>query len=431
MKLKLNFTHFALLCIIFQAVACSTTAPPEPTDFACITQQITPIQSIHPNQYKAENYSFLQKEIGSARIAMLGEISHGDGASFEAKISMIKYLHQEMGFDVLVFESGMWDCMLAWERILQGENIDTAFMRAVFPVWSESNQVQALLNYIDSCAHTNRPLQLAGFDMQISGNESMKDRSEIIRTQILKTDSTLNPENYSHLFELFKNSKKYFKRIDKNKTDSSMHLKIRADLQKLIRHLDSVPAQDMKSQYFRKYMHNLNDLLYFYWYLDYRNMDPKIANIRDARMAENLIWQEEHIFKNRKLIVWGATSHLLHNRQLLKYPDDMIPMGQYIYNRYADTCKLIAFTCYTGTMGSIAQNNTYPISQSRLNGIETALSQTKHPYAYISLQNLPAECNNTVFSARFLGTANWFAPWQRMMHGFVFIHTMTPNTKKQ
>jgi len=41
---------------------------------------------------------------------MLGEQSHGEATTYETKIKLIKFLHQEMDFDILAIESGFYDC---------------------------------------------------------------------------------------------------------------------------------------------------------------------------------------------------------------------------------------------------------------------------------------------------------------------------------
>jgi erythromycin esterase len=64
----------------------------------------------------------LKRIIGDSRIVMLGEISHGDGTTFLAKSRLIKLLHQQMNFDVLVFESGFYDMSKVWESIQQGQD---------------------------------------------------------------------------------------------------------------------------------------------------------------------------------------------------------------------------------------------------------------------------------------------------------------------
>ena len=64
----------------------------------------------------------LKAVIGNSQIVMLGEISHGDGTTMLAKSRLVKFLHQQMNFDVVVFESGLFDMSHAWKTIQEGKD---------------------------------------------------------------------------------------------------------------------------------------------------------------------------------------------------------------------------------------------------------------------------------------------------------------------
>ena len=64
--------------------------------------------AFHTIDASNEDFSDLEplvKLIGSSRVVQLSENNHGEGSSFRARSRMIKFLHQRMQFDVIVFES--------------------------------------------------------------------------------------------------------------------------------------------------------------------------------------------------------------------------------------------------------------------------------------------------------------------------------------
>jgi erythromycin esterase len=89
------------------------SAPAEETTrearIAYLKKHAVPVRSIEAKDADFADLEPLRQMIGGRRIVMLGECSHGDGATFAAKVRLIKFLHQRMGFDVFAFESGLYD----------------------------------------------------------------------------------------------------------------------------------------------------------------------------------------------------------------------------------------------------------------------------------------------------------------------------------
>jgi len=117
-----------------------------------------------------DGYERFKEEVGNAQIVMLGEQSHGDATTFETKIKLIKYLHQEMGFEVLAFESDFYGCHKAWSMMQQGHDVKDAFAKGIIDIWSVLEELNPLYDYFAHAIDHERPLMLAGFDSQLSGD---------------------------------------------------------------------------------------------------------------------------------------------------------------------------------------------------------------------------------------------------------------------
>lgn len=108
--------------------------------------------------------------IGDARVVMLGELTHGDAKSFAFKHELIKRLHKDYGFDVLVWESGLFDCTEMDGAISGNKDIQSVARMGVFGHWSRSTETIGLFDYARATRGTQRPLIMTGFDIQESGS---------------------------------------------------------------------------------------------------------------------------------------------------------------------------------------------------------------------------------------------------------------------
>jgi len=398
-------------------------------DLSGIVERHThPIVSIDPNNTSTTDLDFLQGEFMGVDIVMLGEQSHGDGSTFLAKTRLIKYLHEEMGFSVLVFESGLMDMYRTWTKIEEGADSLSVFNYGVFPIWANSKQVQELFEYILEQSKTDHPLIVAGFDIQPTGSLMTPDeRMEEISVYLQGTI------NYSaEAYPLFSRSFQNLRSIMESPLSPEEYDEMKkeyAELQKRI--LESDPSKEgmIYAQYIDNYFKTLT--LYAKADLQKPPNTPHIFNIRDREMARNFELLANKLYPGEKFIVWGANSHLGYGRGLL---DDfqgmkpsapaMVPFGQYLKIDYQDALYTLAFTSYEGSIG-LLRGMERELPKGHDLSLEKALAEKDDSFIFLSLQG--DEFKSLRFPARIYGHAEMSGIWGQMADGVFFIKTMEPN----
>jgi erythromycin esterase len=397
----------------------------------CLRKTVHTIKTLDPREENYKDLKSFKKAFKDVDIVLLGEQTHGDGSTYEAKSRMVKFLHDEMNFDVLVFESGIVDCQIAWNTIKSGNDPFTSFGKGVFNFWAVSDFTTELIKYIASESKTTDPLILSGFDMQFSGRVLPKERADEILKFMNAGPEKANAKNYPLISDFLVNPVKYYKNIAKLQIDSVGRDALLSEFNNVAAVWESSPWDKDNSCYYRFFV-NTPDLLKFVWYLDVNKIDPGIANIRDRVMAENLIWLKESLYKDKKLILWGANSHFGYNRIKLNPPDSMIPMGQYLKDRYGSEMFSLAFTSFDGEIGSIIQSTIEKVPEADSSSLELKLANLGIDYAFIDFRksdNLFCLGNN--FIARPYGYRNWEGEWPAMADGMFFIKTMVPNKPRK
>jgi erythromycin esterase len=372
-----------------------------------------------------EDLQAIKQSIGNAEIVMLGEQSHGAGASFIAKTKIIKMLHEEMGFDILAFENGLYESHQTWKSIQSGEDPYTAFENGVIEIWSKSKQLTPLIKYIDEQANSKQPLIFSGFDFQFSGAVNWKNKIFELE-QVLNYDSLFSESTHSDLYELFSDRDALLT----FKSDSIKKQNVYHQLDEITLHISTIKNLTKDELVIQRMLIYTKNLLTFMWELDFQHMDdnPEIANMRDKSMADNLIWLKEVMYPGKKIIVWGANSHLMYNRHLIiDNPDKMIPIGHHLKNRYGDKLYSIAFTSHNGLFGS-RQGNIHTVNQSSTKSLEYLLNEVGSDHLFIDkhvASKSPWLSND--FRMKAMGSLNWRGKWFEMCDGIFFTREMTPN----
>jgi erythromycin esterase len=396
-----------------------------------------PINSIDPHNEHFEDLQPLKRAIGDARVVQLGEQSHGDGACFLAKCRLVKFLHQEMGFDVLVFESGYFDLSRA-DRAIQDRDIpllDATWKEGVFGIWALSAQCQPVLQYARDTAATDRRLEIAGYDCQFSSGRPERWLDELqtffkplgdnhptthIIAAIHREKGTLSGEKMEpRALEGVIQGLENLTHLTDASSETLANAHGEADFTLFRRSIDDALATARMSLGMLRSRHGLEAL----------------TNYRDLRMGENLVYLANERYKGRRLIVWAATMHEVHDVEAIRpgfNPDfykGHVSAGTEAKRILGDDLYTIAFDAHEGSAG-VCFGPSRPLEKSPAGSLGAMLAEIDHPFLFVELRSLPDEhwLRGPVVM-RPLGYLAMDADWPRQFDAVFFTREMFASTR--
>lgn len=378
-----------IVLVIFTTLINTLPTFSQTIDFRSISEKLIDLGEVSGGNLDYSEYAALDELLKDVEIVMLGEQSHGDRTAYETKIKLIKYLHKKLGFDLLVFESGIYDGYKAWHLIEKGMDVREAMGHSISAVWSTTESIIPLAKYIQE-NKSKKQLKLLGFDSQFYTNLSKKYLLSDLSKYLSKVDETiLDSINWKHL----KENIEYSLNSEKKKIKTNQPELDTVYLDQLVQRLNTL-SDDLQTDFWIQTLKNVKVHL-----LDYAfDIDQ-----RDKQMAENLIWiKKKH--PKKKIICWGATSHFLYNstKVRMKKPTVQIlggryykknpMMGHYIKEHYGDKVYTIGFTAYRGYHGLGKDKKIKPAKKGTL---EFLLSQSEHNNFLLPLKGLNFENYNS------------------------------------
>lgn len=396
------------------------------------------------NQGIAQKPIFNESFLNDYEIVLLGEQTHGDGAVFEKKLEMVKELHEKGGFNLLIFESGLYDNFKANQLYAANKEDSSIFKQSVGWLYSDTKVFQELLEYMD----THPELKIMGFDSQ---------ESNLFETYFLddfkalcqKNTISISDETYRTLEKtlVVRDVESYVG----NKKDSTALYSTIISIQNK---LNQIPQEDIETkmlvQTFESVFSDMDFIL-----KDLQKEKIYVQNPRDKQMAENLIFLKE-TYSNEKIMAWGASYHFAnrlsdfeftpttekyinkifqsidslagHNHTELQEEIDQIkelsfavPMGQILKEKYGDTLFSLGFTSYEGTYRNVMHDNILPILQPPTNSLEDTLKKQ----GSTEKLHIFEESEGKIYSS-VLGYIPVYAKWNIVFDGIYYIEKMTP-----
>ena len=141
----------AVICVCSECNSDRNTTPkfdPQAPSVKVTWQKWTKKNSILIESLSDDNFNdlhFLQELIGDRTLIQLGESSHGVKEFNQMRVRIIKYLHEKMGFNIIAFESGLFECYNSNKGYSQSPR--NMIEAAIFSVW-KTEEVLELFKYI-------------------------------------------------------------------------------------------------------------------------------------------------------------------------------------------------------------------------------------------------------------------------------------------
>lgn len=402
-----------------------------------LRQNAVAVRTIDPGDQNFGDLAELETKLSGARIVLLGESRHGDGATLLAKTRLVEFLHREMGFDVLVFESGFYDCMKAHADADTG--VRASFRRCAWPLWSARQELNPLVEYLEQSRARGSPLSVVGLDPDFVGQPSRDHFAGDLRAVL--GAARVQPDSQVADFLLIADSLYAYLSPRLPRPSQARVSRFAGTAEALAEVMDTVTAlRPPEREYWSRVLRNVASHARFR--LGPPGTPPTLEAIqaRDRQMAENLSWLARRRFPGRRVVVWSATLHAARNLSAITpLQDEPTPwgislqemyrakrvMGDYLREEFGDGVYSIGFTSLEGTTAGGPSGT--PLEAPSAGSLEDLLGRTGLEYAFLDLRHPPGV--DWKLTARPLGYSEMNADWSRALDGFFFIRTMTPSTR--
>ncbi|MGG1228306.1 erythromycin esterase family protein [Bacillus halotolerans] len=337
---------------------------------------------------------FLKKVLKGKRIVQLGETTHGSGEMNATKVRMIKYLHEELGYDVLAFESGFPEVNASYLHMDQ-LTPKSMMKQSIYPVWHTEDVVE-LFDYMKEQKEKGDPLILTGFDIQSlknsfdgAANQWIKavdpEKAELLSQSendffSLVSNSKTMEEFTQKKEALVKNYQELIKFAEKNASALKTHLPKEPKAYEIFMHSLQLRIDVMEIYMPQEMKQNLKEPL--------ERLEDVPFILRDRMMAEQFQWVAETLYPKKKIIVWGHNYHL--RKQNTKMIQDWTyvngpNMGDYLPERLKKQTYTIGIYAYSGaSLDSVDNKTIIPVTSPPPPGsLEALLKAADHPAVFV------------------------------------------------
>jgi erythromycin esterase len=419
-----------------------------------IAENLIPVRSLDAADEAYDDLEPMVGAIGSAKLVLLGESSHGAGSDFKAKVRLIKFLCRRMDFDVIAWESGFHAMNQVNAALRSGEDAVTAAKQGIFTLWSDAREVEPLFKWVQQSWTSRRPVEMAGFDTQFTARGADALLFDDMRQF---AGNCPNPELRQAVGADVERAIAAYKEIAGSPASAgavaNVGQAVDGIMRVIARHrgLFEETSSARELSFLERSLENFRCVAELNFEasqgtrgtVGVQLKDPTaFFNRRDAENAQNLRWLLDVGYPGRKIIVWAHNAHIVkvgfgrNFGPIGETAGGMVPMGKIVASGLRDDYYAIGFTSYDGEDSWVTAPKATPIPTAPSDSLEARLHALGRPYAFLDLRGhkswggkilkerifVPAPGNST------RTPDGIFAAPPSVFDGVFFVDRMTPAT---
>lgn len=333
---------------------------PNPNYTKYVNQNAICINNIDSNAIL--DFKKLEEILRDKKIILLGESGHGVREFNENKFLLVKYLIENMGFNIIGFESPIDRC--AWVNFSK-KTLDSLeiLKKSLYGIWHTKDNLK-LTSYIK-----NNNIEFFGFDPQFDKTSSRFFNYYLKLDYLTPTQTKILSNNDSIIYGLITSkrgqnlfsSNELFKEFKKNILNSYIPI------------IDSLKnLHEVKSS--KELFILLHTIENRVAYIEKTFLNNIFSNLsRDSIMASNIEWYNKYMYPDRKIIIWAHNAHIMK-----EVMDDRVfkdsYMGNLLFQNYKDKLYSLGFYMYQGKINLNNRDSFNVVKNSKIS-LENILHQ--------------------------------------------------------
>ena len=397
-----------------------------------IKKNTWPISSINLKDTTDADLDHLAEAIGDSRIVMLGGMNNNDGETIRAKASIVRYLHQRLGFTVLAMPSDFYGTNMLWDTKRNGASALIAVPESI----TATTEFGPLKDYIAQRSLGDQQLEITGYDIESSYKPGVIHFSLKINTLFKDLGYETNDTAYTHYVNTL-HAATNPEAVKKMEDTTFGYLKYFT--KQIIEDINKNQKADSLgfwSQTLRNYLGNA----YMNWQLR-DNIGTPNTTIRDRQMAANLLWIADQKYAARKIIVWADNKHITRNNETIELvvnrPErsvQTVNMASELSRVYGADIFTIGFTSLEGKIfdENIAADSIEIKETGKNDWFTNTLNTAGFEYAFTDFRTIGAHENtDSYFTMRAWNYhTEMKGDWFRVFDGMFYLKTNKTATAK-